>query len=509
MTQLLPKTLFLRDKDTESSDKKLEKEGNISSSESFEITNEKRMHDIEDELSQMESRMMELEDNGEQDSAEYSELESQKYELENEYNGLKQINEESKEIQNNTIVSGKERRDSKEKIQTFKEYINENLKTELRTKGYSSLYEREDVDPDSYASEHDRLLEKYSSDSIKKLLYDDKSWINKHLRGEYHIDDTNEDVLLGKVGTDKVTSHSMGDYAHLKSIFAIPDLLKNAIFIEEYPNEKGNDKFDSYRYYVCGLNIGGNDYTVKLIIGFKQGKKYYDHSLTEIEKGKLLDSLSGITTPGFNQKESLPSVGKDTRLFSILQTNSSNHVVIQTGEGNSVVALDVFKKKDNVEIVGRREIDEKGLERMKRQAEREGEQLLILSPKTGSAAALSALPSDLSSAGKDTESADTKQGKEINYNDYNERERENDTESEARHRGRRVRGLRDSSNEFPISTRPSGDNETKNGNNGEGISGLEQGSGETQSAEGSPESISAAAERLGSDLGVKPSSPSV
>jgi len=45
----------------------------------------------------------------------------------------------------------------------------------------------------------------------------------------------------------------------------------------------------------------------------ENGNKYYDHKLSRIEKGKLLDSLSGITTPGFNQKESLSSVGKDIR----------------------------------------------------------------------------------------------------------------------------------------------------------------------------------------------------
>ena len=39
---------------------------------------------------------------------------------------------------------------------------------------------------------------------------------------------------------------------------------------------------------------------------------------------------------------------------------------------------------------------------MKRQSEREGGQFLILSPNDGSAAALSALPSDVSSDTKDT-----------------------------------------------------------------------------------------------------------
>ena len=111
-------------------------------------------------------------------------------------------------------------------------------------------------------------------------------------------------------------------------------MLNNAIFITEEPNVKNNRKFDSYRYYVVGLNIDGVSYTAKIVIGVKQGKKYYDHRLTQIEKSRLIDNINqptlGFTTEG---NASLPpyAVGKDTRLFSILQTNSSK-VVDENGE---------------------------------------------------------------------------------------------------------------------------------------------------------------------------------
>lgn len=111
-------------------------------------------------------------------------------------------------------------------------------------------------------------------------------------------------------------------------------MLNNAIFITEEPNVKNNRKFDSYRYYVVGLNIDGVSYTAKIVIGVKQGKKYYDHRLTQIEKSRLIDNINqptlGFTTEG---NASLPpyAVGKDTILFSILQTNSSK-VVDENGE---------------------------------------------------------------------------------------------------------------------------------------------------------------------------------
>lgn len=90
-------------------------------------------------------------------------------------------------------------------------------------------------------------------------------------------------------------------------------------------------------------------------------------------------------------------------------TRPDYKVAVRTGDKNSVVVLDVYQGKDNVEVVGWRIVNEKGVEKMKRQAEREGGQFLILSPNDGSAAALSALPSGLSSDGKDTEISGTDQ----------------------------------------------------------------------------------------------------
>ena len=150
------------------------------------------------------------------------------------------------------------------------------------------------------------------------------------MRGEYTIADTGEKVTLSKVGAKKVTSHSMGNEAHLKSIAAIPDLLKHAVFIEDQPNEKGNGKYDTYRYYVVGLKIGGLDYTARLTIGVKDGKYYYDHNLTEIEKGNLIEIANGFTPTGDAPVPSYTE-GKDKRLLSLLQTNASK-VVDENGE---------------------------------------------------------------------------------------------------------------------------------------------------------------------------------
>ena len=164
-----------------------------------------------------------------------------------------------------------------------------------------------------------------------------KAWIKDNLRGEYTIGDTGEKIAIGRKGINKVTSHSMGNEAHLKSLIAVPKMLEQSVFITEEKADKLNAQYPTYRYYVVGLNIAGVDYTAKLTIGVDEnGNKYYDHALTEIEKGKLLDQINGQAVDnGFMSTgaEPNPSVtdSKDTKLVSILQTNSSK-VVDENGE---------------------------------------------------------------------------------------------------------------------------------------------------------------------------------
>ena len=164
-----------------------------------------------------------------------------------------------------------------------------------------------------------------------------KKWMKDNLRGTYRINDTQESVAIGRKGINKVSSHSMGNEAHLKSLVAIPRMLEKAVFISEEKAEKPGAQYPQYRYYVVGLKIGGEDYTAKLTIGVdKNGNKFYDHALTEIEKTKLLDMInsqavvSGFISTGAKPNPSV-TISKDSKLLSILQTNASK-VVDTNGE---------------------------------------------------------------------------------------------------------------------------------------------------------------------------------
>ena len=147
----------------------------------------------------------------------------------------------------------------------------------------------------------------------------------KKLRSVYTNEDTGEQIELTggnrRGGLREILQHDYKDKEHLQSIAAIPQIIEKAIFIDELPNEdrKNYPGVRAFRYYVCGLKIADVDYTVKAVIAEQNnGERYYDHKLTKIEKGKLLSIIPTIQKAGMDSD--LPrSVGKDSRLLSILQ----------------------------------------------------------------------------------------------------------------------------------------------------------------------------------------------
>ena len=159
----------------------------------------------------------------------------------------------------------------------------------------------------------------------------------KNLRGEYTNKDTGEIIALtggnSRGGMREILQHDYKDIEHLQSIAAIPQIIEKAIFVDEAPNEDAEryPGVKSFRYYVCGQKIGNTYYTVKAVVAVQNnGDRYYDHKLSSIEKGKLLSIIPTIQKAGI-ENNLPPSVGKDKRLLSILQTNSSK-VVDENGE---------------------------------------------------------------------------------------------------------------------------------------------------------------------------------
>lgn len=176
----------------------------------------------------------------------------------------------------------------------------------------------------------------------------------KGLQGKYTNKDTGRAIQLQRGrkngGLKEVLQHdTLNDTAQIKSIAAIPSIIENAIYIDSAKNEdtKKNPNVVYYHYYVCGLKIGGEDYTVRMVEAEeKDGSRYYDHKLTHIEKGKLIDELALVNRSSSTELSSTPGTGaeernrptnrgeiqtapisnaKDTKLLSILQTNAKEN----------------------------------------------------------------------------------------------------------------------------------------------------------------------------------------
>jgi hypothetical protein len=116
------------------------------------------------------------------------------------------------------------------------------------------------------------------------------------------------------------------------------------------------------------------------VLGRKRGN-YFRFYCTEMTIRQIAESYNDIIFVRQSQPQS-----KKHYWLTIKNNNDKN----------SIVVVDVFPTKDNIEIVRWRYVDKRGMEKLKRQAECEGGQILILSPDNRSAAALSVLTSDLS-----------------------------------------------------------------------------------------------------------------
>lgn len=144
----------------------------------------------------------------------------------------------------------------------------------------------------------------------------------KSLRGSYVNRDTGREISLGRSGITEILRHDYKNPEHLQSIAAIPQIIENAVYIDTLPNEDlaKNGDVQGYEYYVSGLNIGGMDYTVRAAVAVsRNGNRYYDHKLTQIEKGNLLSLLDRVSTTGASESKSPLSDIDDKRLLQILQ----------------------------------------------------------------------------------------------------------------------------------------------------------------------------------------------
>ncbi|MDR1318697.1 MAG: hypothetical protein LBJ90_03655, partial [Treponema sp.] len=166
----------------------------------------------------------------------------------------------------------------------------------LDDKAYQGKYEI-----DKSPKENNRSITSYLKNFMKK----------ERLENPYIADP----IRLGNKGIAKITSYGMSNPVYMKSIAHIPAMLKNAILIEESNKNRPTAHYQGFKHLISGIEIDGEKYTAHIILGENAGIWYYQHNLSKIEKGALIEVIQA-TNSGL--QGSLSEI-KDTTLIGILQ----------------------------------------------------------------------------------------------------------------------------------------------------------------------------------------------
>lgn len=184
----------------------------------------------------------------------------------------------------------------------------------------------------------DKVIEKKSTvivndiDITKKIEIARKNNDSKTLRqyadmiaidakGTYPLKDLNNIPIMVSGKTIKESKIHITDPYQVEALTFIPDILNNGRFISHEKNEDviTHPEIKSYDYVICGLKINNEDFTAKSVIANdNNGNRYYDHQLSKIEKGKLLDVLNPLTSR--DSLSNLPNI-KDKRLLRVCQVS--------------------------------------------------------------------------------------------------------------------------------------------------------------------------------------------
>lgn len=172
-------------------------------------------------------------------------------------------------------------------------------------------------------------------------------WMLSAIRGEYVNESTGEKISISRRSIKKVSSHDIYDVVHLKSLILIPELVQKARFICEQEKVREDKKFDRYRYFCSGVEIDGVSYTAKVVVGIKNGISYYDHNLTKVEKGRLVEALNEVDDPVAHQSSQMKIY--DTKIIEVLQEDGlRRRSVVDATAGIGVLAkgMDTERLKD-------------------------------------------------------------------------------------------------------------------------------------------------------------------
>jgi len=248
-------------------------------------------------------------------------------------------------------------------LEDFKKWIDSSHRKTKPFSEYSSV-NKETVATDKGGEKAEKKQEKQSVFDKAKEIADKEEKKRKAEAEKQKVDKQGNPIdAEGRLITEKVediSDLSDDDFNNPKRSVELPKIPKN---------------IDN------ALGANGKPVIIKKNI-FERNKNAHSDLTAEQSREILKTALYSADLYAKNQKSKRPF----------------NWVIIKTKDHdgkNKLVLLEVNDNKDNVEIVHWHYLDDRGLEKIKKQAEREGGQLLILPSEKEEAGALSSRTSDL------------------------------------------------------------------------------------------------------------------
>ena len=173
-------------------------------------------------------------------------------------------------------------------------------------------------------------IEELRKNRNTKMLRVYAKQIGKTVTGTYFNEDTKENILVSNRNISEICYHTIEANGTWGGIYSIPQIIKDSFFISEEKNTKSalHPYIEKYQYFLSGLKINDDYFTVKSVIAVdRNNNRYYDHKLFAVEKSLLIDTVNkergslgvhtSLSKPTAPRKSS--SVFNDKRLYDICQ----------------------------------------------------------------------------------------------------------------------------------------------------------------------------------------------
>ncbi|MEO5358187.1 MAG: PBECR2 nuclease fold domain-containing protein [Nitrospirae bacterium YQR-1] len=202
------------------------------------------------------------------------------------------------------------------------------------------------------------ISDKVFSDKLWQARKEAKQWAKENLqKKEFINEDTGWKIQINRAGIEKALSGERS-LEHIEAIRAIPELLENAVLHESRADRYSDPNIKSIHRFYAPLEISGKLYRAKLTVKeTNEGKRFYDHSLTEIEKpaaGRALrtdDTFSG-SAPRTGQQASTISLND---LLKDVKTPGGDNLSFSLGQPKEDETIkDKYDSiKSNIRAIGK------------------------------------------------------------------------------------------------------------------------------------------------------------